>query len=121
MKNTVNKPSLLEDIGETIGYAEIYAERRIQLAKLEAAERTAKVTASLVTSIALGSFLLIVFGTLSLALGFYLRQAFGLTYAQAFLSLGGIQTLLLVIMYLFRHQIFTNPILEQIIQVLFRK
>lgn len=121
MNKIINTPSLLEDIGETIGYAEIYAERRIQLAKLEAAEKTATVTASLVTSIALGSFLLLIFGTLSLALGFYLKEALSVSYAQAFLLLGGVQSLLLILLYLVRHQLFTNPILEQIIKMLFRK
>ena len=120
MNHTIATKHVLEDVGETLGYLEIYTERKLQIAKLEAAEKTAKVTASLVTNLVLGAFLLIIFGTLSLALGFFLQQAMGISYAQAFLLLGGIQIVLLIIMITFREKLFTNPILKHTIQTLFR-
>lgn len=46
-------PDWREELGATIGYTEAYIERKIEIAKLDAAEKAAKTGASLATGLIL--------------------------------------------------------------------
>lgn len=121
MKQEVDTGTLLEDAGEAIGYLKIYLERQLQLAKLDAAERSAKMMAAMATAMTLGAFAMIFFCCLSIALGLLIRQLLEVQLSTAFFLLSGFYFLLGLILYFFRQRLFTNPILELVIKTLFTK
>ncbi len=108
---------LLENLGETTEYARHYVEKQFDYVRLEVAERTAKVTSTLVTVIAVTFFVLLVIIMLSLTLGFYLGSLFG-SYALGFLAVTGIYFVIALLIYIFRQAIITNPILSLIIKTM---
>jgi hypothetical protein len=117
----INNDNFAENLGEAIGYIEVFAERKIQLAKLEVAEKAAKTTATLATGIILFGFLPVFLCVLSVALGFLLVESFGWSLANSFFVLSGLYLILGILMVAFRKVIFTNPILEMVIKEIFQK
>lgn len=117
----LNSNDFTENVGEAIGYIEVFAERKIQLAKLEAAEKIAKTTASLATGIILLALLPVFLCVFSIALGFLLIQTFELSPAVSFFVLSGFYLILGFGLFAGRRQLFTNPILEKVIQDLFQR
>ncbi|WP_367390448.1 hypothetical protein [Lewinella sp. LCG006] len=115
------KTDFTEDIGEAIGYLEVLAERKIQMAKLDAAEKLAKTTASLATGFILLALLPVFLCVLSVALGCLLVASFGFSFAESFFLLSGFYFLLGVVLYLGRQQFFTNPILGMVISDIFKE
>lgn len=116
-----NNNDFIENIGETIGYIEIFAERKIQLAKLEAAEKMAKTTASLATGFILLALVPVFLCVLSVAIGFLLVQSFELSFASSFFILSGFYLLLGIFLFTSRRHFITNPILEKVIKDMFQK
>lgn len=110
-----------EELGETIGYLEAFAERKIQIAKLDAAEKLAKTTASLATGFILLALMPVFLCVLSVALGFLMVESFGFSFANSFFLLSGCYLLLGVVLYVGRQQFFTNPILGMVISDIFKK
>lgn len=110
-----------EELGETIGYLEAFAERKIQIAKLDAAEKLAKTTASLATGFILLALMPVFLCVLSVALGFLMVESFGFSFAKSFFLLSGFYFLLGVVLYVGRQQFFTNPILGMVISDMFKK
>jgi hypothetical protein len=110
-----------EDVGEAIGYIEAFAERKIQIAKLDAAEKLAKTTASLATGFILLALLPVFLCVLSVAVGFLLVESFGFSFASSFFLLSGCYFILGVGLYVGREQLFTNPILGMVISDFFKK
>lgn len=110
-----------EDLGEAIGYLEAMAERRIQIAKLDAAEKLATTTASLATGFILLALLPVFLCVLSVALGFMLVESFGFSFANSFFLLSGGYLLLGIGLYAGRQYFFTNPILGMVIRDIFKK
>lgn len=108
-----------ERVGETIGYAEVIAERKWQLMKLNAAEKIAKSGSGLVS-------LLLVFGlgivfmlTFNIGLGFGLSEWTGMSVGTSFLLLSAFYVLLIIIIYWQRDRLITNPILSLVVNKLF--
>lgn len=108
---------LLENIGETTEYARTYAEKQFDYIRLEVAERTAKVTSTLITVIAVTFFVLLVIIMLSFTLGFYLGDLLK-SYPLGFLIVTGIYFVVALLVYALRRQIVTNPILHLIIKAM---
>ena len=111
----------VENLGETIGYIEAFAERKIQLAKLEVAEKVAKTTATMATGMILMALFPVVLCVLSVAVGFLLVESFGWSFAASFFLLTGIYVAIGALLVIFRKALLTNPVLETVIQELFKK
>ncbi len=109
-----------EELGETIGYLEAFAERKIQIAKLDAAEKVANMTASLATGFILLALLPVFLCVLSVAVGFLLVESFGFSFADSFLLLSGVYLLLGLGLFIGREYLFTNPIVEKVVTTLFK-
>jgi hypothetical protein len=109
-----------ENLGETIGYVEAYAERKIDLLKLESSEQISKVTAILATGAILLSMFAITCSLFSIGLSLYLAEILHLAIYQAFFLVMGIYALLGVLIFLFRETIITKPILTIIVSAIYR-
>lgn len=109
-----------EGLGETIGYFEAFAERKIQIAKLDAAEKIAQTTASFTTGFILLALLPVFLCVLSVAVGFLLVESFGFSFADSFFLLSGVYLLLGLGLFIGRHYLFTNPIVEMVITAIFK-
>jgi len=107
--------TMLASTGETIEYAKIYIEQKIDYLQLEIAKRTAKTTSNLLTIavIAFFSFMIIFF--LSITAGFALSSLVG-SYTYGFLIVSAIYLLITLIVVFFKRKIITNPITELIIE-----
>jgi uncharacterized membrane protein len=110
-----------QDLGEAIGYLEAFAERKIQIAKLDAAEKLAKTTASLATGFVLLALVPVFLCVFSVALGFLMVETYGFSFANSFFLLSGIYFLLGIVLFIARQQLFTNPILGMVISDIFKK
>ena len=116
MKNT---DQLLESLGETYGYVRHYIEQRIDLLRLEAAERSSQAIASLITLIVIILLFIILIAMLSITAALFIGKALGGDYAMGFLIMSGIYLLVAWLIYLFRHPLVTNPVLSMVIAKLF--
>lgn len=110
--------TLIEDVGEGIGYIRAFVEQEIESAKLTAAEKISLATSSVMT----GLILTLLVGTIllfaSLALAYFLGTVLG-SFALGFLSVSGIYLIVLLIVYIFRKRLITDRIVEVVIQFLF--
>ncbi|MBK7871938.1 MAG: phage holin family protein [Saprospiraceae bacterium] len=101
--------------GETVEYARQYAHQQIAFYKLELAERLAKSSSALVTSITIAFTVILAMAMLSAAAGLYLGMIWG-SYVFAFLFIAGMYFLAAFFLYVFRKQLITNPILSIILK-----
>lgn len=106
---------LISTAGETVEYAKIYIEQQKQYFRLETSKRLAKTTSNLATLAVLVflGFMVMIFFTL--AIGFLLGKYIG-SYGVAFLGLTGFYLLLAILVFYFKKQIITNPILNLVIK-----
>lgn len=111
---------ILHAAGETVEYARLYLEQQGDIIRLEAAERTAKVTSALITAVVLGILALLVLVMLSIAAGFWLTEAVG-SAALAFLFVAIGYALLGGLLYFFRRQLVTHPALNFILRKFFEE
>ncbi len=94
-----------------------YLEARLKLLKLEIYEKSAKISATLFSSlvIAILAFLMLFF--LCLSLGFYLGTLFN-SYGAGFLVVTGLYLLLLILLVVFRkswlEKVIVNRLIEQL-------
>ena len=113
---------LSENIGEAIGYLDIIIDRKVQLFKLEAAERISKSVASLTTGFLLLIIILpIVLFVFSISAGLWLADTFNWSYTGSFFVLSLFYMLIGVILIFARRPLITNPILTVVIRELFKK
>jgi hypothetical protein len=117
--NHQSTSGLTEDIGEVLGYAEAIIERKVQLAKLNATEQIAQLTSIIVTGALLAGFSLIVLGLFSLALGFALVEYAGWSYTNSFLAITGAYSIIALLLYALRHRLFTNPVIEIVLDKIY--
>ena len=115
MKNT---EEVLHTAGETVEYARQYLQQQGDIIRLEAAERTARVTSSLITAIVLAVLGLLVLVMLSIAAGFWLAQTLG-SAALAFLCIAGVYAVVATLLYVFKRQLITNPALNFVLTAFF--
>lgn len=105
---------LLSSTGETFEYARLYAEQQVDYLRLEASKRTAKATSQLVTLAVISflGFMVILF--FSISVGFLLGSLWG-SYGLSFLFITGFYALAAILVYFFKKQLITNPIVAMII------
>ncbi len=109
---------LLQQAGESFEYANQYVQKQVDLFKLESAERIAKTTSSLVTAAVLFMIATLVIIMLSITVGIWLGSLLG-TYSGAFLIVTGLYTLAGLLVYFFREQLVTNPVLSNVLESFF--
>ena len=106
---------LITSTGETIEYAKIYIEQQKEFFRLETSKRLAKTTSNLATVgvLAFLAFMVIIF--LSLAIGLLLGSYWG-SYGLAFLVVTFFYLISAVLIFYFKKQIITNPIITLVIR-----
>jgi uncharacterized RDD family membrane protein YckC len=114
-----NTDQLLESLGETYGYLRQYVEQRLDLLRLEAAEKSSQVLASFLTLIVIVLLLLILVAMLSITGALFIGRALGGDYALGFLIMSGVYLLAAWLIYFFRRSLITNPVLSMVIAQLF--
>ena len=110
---------LLESLGETYGYLQAYIEQRIDLAKLEAAEKSSQVLASFITLVVVVFLLLILLAMLTVTAALFIGRALDENYALGFLIMSGVYFLMAAVIYTFRRPLVTNRVLGMVIAKLF--
>ncbi|MEZ4990071.1 MAG: hypothetical protein R2824_06660 [Saprospiraceae bacterium] len=113
-----NTDTLMEDLGEGIGYIRAYVEQEIESVKLTAAEKISIATSTIVSGLILTLLAAAMLLFASLALSYYLGSLMNST-ALGFLAVAGIYLLILLMVYLFRKRLITDNIVEVVIQFLF--
>lgn len=113
-----NTDTLMEDLGEGIGYIHAYVEQEIESVKLTAAEKISIATSTIVSGLILTLLAAAMLLFASLALSYYLGSLMNST-ALGFLAVAGIYLLILLMVYLFRKRLITDNIVEVVIQFLF--
>lgn len=108
-----------ERVGASIGYAEIIADRKFQLLKLNAAEKMAKSGSRLISAILAFGFSIIFTLTFNIGLGFGISEWTGLSVGISFLLLSAIYAVLIILIYWQRERLITNPLLNVIVNKLF--
>lgn len=111
---------LMESIGESTVYVQRYIEQKIELTKLEAAEKSAVLISEVITIVALvmiGSVFLLLF---TVTLGLYLAQWLA-SYPQAFLIMTVLYALLGLLFWAFRRSIVTDRVVGIIVARFFKK
>ncbi|MFK7932646.1 MAG: phage holin family protein [Saprospiraceae bacterium] len=111
---------LMESMGETTAYVQQYIEQKIEVTKLEAAEKSAMVISELVTGI-----MLVMIGTIVILLGIitiglFLAQWLD-SYPIAFLSLTIFFAIIGIILWIFRRTLITNPVVGAVVNRFFSK
>ncbi len=106
---------LLSSTGETIEYGKMYLEQKMDFYRLETSKRLAKTTSNLATVAVMGFLGMMVVLFLSIAGGLFLGAFLG-SYGLAFLIITGLYILAVVIIYFFKKEIITNPILSLVIE-----
>lgn len=111
---------LLESVGESTAYVQQYIEQKIELTKLEAAEKSAVLISEIITVISIvmiGSiFILLSTVTLALFLAQWLES-----YPLAFLIITGVYALLGLLFWLFRRSLVTNMVVGMVVSRFFQK
>lgn len=108
MKDT---DALLERTGETIEYIKLYAQQQVDIVKLDAVEKSAKMLSSMVTNLVLGIVALIVLLLLTTAGALFLGQILG-NLALGFLIVSLLYIVVGLILYNFRKSFITSPIVS---------
>ena len=106
---------IIASTGETVEYAKILVEQKVEYYQLEFAKRTAKTTANLITGAALSFLVMMILIFLSLALGLLLGKWWG-SYALGFIVITGLYLFAAIVIFYFKKQIITNPVLSLIIK-----
>ena len=97
-----------------------YLAARIKLLKLEVFEKTAKITATLFSSLVIAMLASLMLFFLSIALGFYFGAVFD-SYGTGFMLVTGLYLLLLVPFILFRKSLIEKFIINRLIEQLTEK
>lgn len=107
------------NLQEAKKHVEGYVTDHLQLAKLEMAERTAKVAASVAVSLSTAIMMLTVVGFLSFAAAFYLGELLS-GYHWGFLCVGGFYSVIFAAYALlgksYFHRVYTNSIIKKMFQ-----
>lgn len=101
------------------GYLQQYIEQRLDILRLEAAEKSSQVLASFLTLIVVVLLLLILVAMLSVTGALFIGRALGGDYAMGFLIMSGVYLVAAWLIYLFRRPLITNPILSMVIAKFF--
>jgi hypothetical protein len=113
------KEELLEQLGESYGYVNRFVDKKIEYAKLNVAETSAKVISGVVTAIVLAviGIITLIFALVTLAL------ALMLAFDHPVYGFGLVTLILLAIfllVLLLKKQLITNPAVSKVISAFFK-
>ena len=111
------RKELIEDLFEK---AEEYAKTNVELFKLKATAKLAGITASLVSRLIVILFLSFFFLMINIGLAIWLGQSLGQSY-YGFFIVAGLYAILAFFLFVFRHPIIKNPIINSIISQVLNK
>jgi ABC-type phosphate transport system permease subunit len=117
MKDT---EALMERTGETVEYLKLYAQQQVDIVKLDAVEKSAKVISSMITSLVLGVVALVVLLFLAIAGALFLGQILDNTALGFFIG-SLIFVLVGALLYGFRKSIITSPIVALFIAKIYEE
>lgn len=103
--------------GEFVGYAETWLQKQKKLTQLEVAEKGSLLFSGVATAAILGLFALLAVIFLSLAAGFWLAKLWE-SFPLAFGAVGGTYLVVLLLVYLLRRPLITNPSLAFLLKIL---
>lgn len=109
---------LLERTGETIEYLKLYAQQQVDIVKLDAVEKSAKIFSSMITSLVLGMMALIVLLFLTIAAAISLGQMLA-NPALGFLIVSLFFVALGAALFIFRRALITSPIVSYFISEIY--
>jgi len=112
-----DNPNLSTSLGELYEHSRQYLEDNLEYAKLTTSKKIAVTMSALITMGLVMILGLLVVLFLMIALGFHLATIWG-SNALAFLAIAGILTLIGGIIFAFKRQIITNPLLKIILNSL---
>lgn len=117
-KSMNSSEEILQTAGETFEYANQYVQKQIDLLKLDSAAKIAKSTSAIITLAVIGFLATMVMIMLSITIGFALGETLG-SYALAFLIITGVYALIALVVYFFKRQLVTNPVLSTVLASFF--
>ena len=109
--------NLINQSKRTASHIESYSKNEIQLMKFKFAEKFTRLSSFVVVTLIGGLFGLMMLGFLSLALGFALADLLG-SYSLAFLIMGAIYLVIILLLFVARRMILRDAILRNIINEL---
>lgn len=115
----MHQDDLLEKSGELYGYAKEYLEVQKDYLKLEVAEKTSKMGATLLSFVIFSVFATIVMIFIGLAGGVFLAKWVD-SLALAYLIMAGIYLLIAAIIYWKRTSLLIDPIIGYIIREIYQ-
>ncbi len=115
----MNRNDILSTAGETLAYAEDYLDTRIELIKLNVAEKGAQSGASVLAIAIVGTIALFALGCFTIALSIWLGSLVS-SMALGFVIVGFIYVVIAVLLFLMRETLLAAPILRALITQLFK-
>lgn len=115
----MNRDQLLATAGETLAYAEDLFETKVELVKLDVAEKGARIGADVISGIIVAVLGLAGSLFLFLGLAIWLGHLVG-SYALGFVIVGVFFILLAAILFALRESLLARPILKSLISSLFK-
>lgn len=110
---------LMESVGESTAYVQRYIEQKIELTKLEAAEKSAVLISEVITIISLAMIGSIFILLLTITIGLFLAQWME-SYPLAFLSITVLYALIGLLFWLFRRSLVTNMVVSMVVSRFFK-
>ena len=111
---------LMESIGESTAYVQSYIEHKIELTKLEAAEKSAVLISEIITIISVVMIGAIFLLLLTITLGLFLAQWLD-SYSYAFLIITMFYALMGGLFWMFRRSLVTNMVVGMVVSRFFKK
>ncbi|NNC93921.1 MAG: phage holin family protein [Chitinophagales bacterium] len=102
---------LFENAGESFEYGKLYIQKQLQLLRLETSERIAKSASNLIALGVVAAFVFLALVMFTIAVGFWLTSILG-SEVTAFFIVSGFYLLLAGIVYIFKNNLITNPVLN---------
>ena len=115
----MEKEQLLEQLGESYGYVNQLVTKRIDYLKLEVAEKSATAISGLITAIILAVLGLITLIFALITLGFVLADLVD-SRPLAFGIVTVVLLIILLVVYLLRNALITNPAVSKVIAAFFK-
>lgn len=112
--------SLLEQTGETIEYLKIYAQQQIDIVKLDAVEKSAKLGSSIITALIVSVVGLVAILFLTIAVALFLGQILE-NPALGFLIVSSLFAIISALSYLFRKSLITSPLVSYFISKIYEE
>lgn len=116
----MTRNDLLATAGETLAYAEDYLDTRIELVKLEVADKSTRAAAGAITGAIIGVLAFFAAICLVIALAIWIGSLLGRP-ALGFLLVGVLFLVIAGVVFLVKDKLLTQPILRSLIKKLFDK